>query len=329
MLLSHVPTPETERLVLAELAELYSGYFERLSNDLRYDEAFQMIERAHGRIEAQQLEYDRTELPHAATADDKRLQAVEIGLLSSDNPEEREQTLRGMRASPGEVYNTRGERTATLREVQGKLIEGELLIEYVLSKPRSYALAISSSSVKCYPLPSKETIEGESAAYRNILRSRRTDAQLGQRLFDHLLWFTRDNANAKPLIVVPEGALHLLPFSALIRRPGKYLLEEKSVSITLSGTVLSLLRARAPGRSAARPYLGVAAWTESVDSRPWVLRSVSASSQSNDLARCRNRATKWRVSLPRCRSQRRFFWGTTRRRSDSGSCLWVTTACFI
>ncbi len=35
-LLAHVPTPETERLLLSELGDLYSGYFQLLSDDGRY-----------------------------------------------------------------------------------------------------------------------------------------------------------------------------------------------------------------------------------------------------------------------------------------------------
>ena len=65
------------------------------------------------------------------------------------------------------------------------------------------------------------------------------------------------------LIVIPDGDLHLLPFSALVDN-GQYVLASHTVSTVASGTVLNILRTRHP-RSVttnALPYLGVAAWTK-------------------------------------------------------------------
>jgi CHAT domain-containing protein len=47
-----------------------------------------------------------------------------------------------------------------------------------------------------------------------------------------------------------------------------------------SGTVLSLLRTRAHAVNASLPYLGVAAWTQTTDTRPWVVRSVAGPQRS-------------------------------------------------
>jgi CHAT domain-containing protein len=78
--------------------------------------------------------------------------------------------------------------------------------------------------------------------------------KLGQKVSDELLGFAKDDPNAKSLIIVPDGGLHLLPFSALVSHRGKYLLEDESIGIAPSGTVLSLLRSRTPQSSANRPY---------------------------------------------------------------------------
>jgi tetratricopeptide (TPR) repeat protein len=59
VLLRHVSTPLMERSVLSEVSELYSGYFTLLADDNRLPEAFATIERAHGRLEAQSLWYDK------------------------------------------------------------------------------------------------------------------------------------------------------------------------------------------------------------------------------------------------------------------------------
>jgi hypothetical protein len=104
-MLAHVPTPEMERLLLTELEDLYSGYFELLSNDHRYSEAFRVIERAHGRIEAQELEFDHTEAPHNPTPEEKQLRALEVTLLREDDSQTGQETLRRIRPDQGNPEN--------------------------------------------------------------------------------------------------------------------------------------------------------------------------------------------------------------------------------
>jgi CHAT domain-containing protein len=171
----------------------------------------------------------------------------------------------------------------SLPTVQAELAPDELLIEYVLAAPQSYELAISHSGVTRYTLPAKDSIEADVRKYRDTLRRQQTDSHLGIQLHEQLLGFTRDFPEQKSIVIVPDGALHLLPFSALVTSSGKYLVEEKPVSMTPSATVLSILRSRAPSLSASRPYLGVAAWSENGDSKPWVLRAASSDASSEKL----------------------------------------------
>lgn len=63
------------------------------------------------------------------------------------------------------------------------------------------------------------------------------------------------------MIVVPDGKLHLLPFSAL-SNGGHYVLSSHVVSVAPSGTVFHILRHRVDQIvSDDLPYVGVAAWT--------------------------------------------------------------------
>ena len=100
--------------------------------------------------------------------------------------------------------------------------------------------------------------------------------KLGQQLFTDLLGFVAEYPKATSFIIVPDGNLHLLPFSALVEGNGKYLVEDKPDSIASSGTVLWLLRNHAPESAGMLPYLGVAAFTDAIDSRPWVLKAADA-----------------------------------------------------
>src|SRR5260370_25811268 len=102
-----------------------------------------------------------------------------------------------------------------LAALQSSLSPDELLIEYVLAEPHSYALAVTRESVTSYQLPSKATIETEADHYRGEIRKRKVDLPLGQKLFADLLGPAKEYTAKRDLIVVPDGSLHLLPFSAL------------------------------------------------------------------------------------------------------------------
>lgn len=278
-LLAHVPTPETERLLLSELGDLYSGYFQLLSDDGRTEAAFDVIERAHGRVEAQELEYNQTAIPRYADSGDVTLHELELRALKTDARQDRMVLIRQMLA----LKNAKAdwiaeEQPASLRSVQRQLQPEELLIEYVLGSPHSYALAITRSNAKRYTLPDRREIERDASKYRDSVRKQKTDFGLGQRLFYELLSFTSDYRDSNSLLIAADGELHLLPFSALLDQSGRYVLETKTVSMTPSGTVLNLLRSRTKNRSSKRPYLGVAPWTESHDDQPWVLRAITSGS---------------------------------------------------
>lgn len=282
-LLIHVPTPETERLLLTELSDLYSGFFQLLSDEGRYGDAFDIIEQAHGRIEAQELEYNRIAVPRFPTREDLQLRQVVLKLANSDDRRARLDILRQLKPPQDARTVMSAEKTASLESVQGGLRPDELLIEYVLADPRSYALAISGSKTVRYVLPAKKQIQTDVAEYRNRVRKHGTDVYAGQHLFQELLGFASNFPASKSLIIVADGDLHLLPFSALVDKAGKYLIETKSVSVAPSGTVLSLLRNRVENATLSRPYLGVAPWTDKENVKPWVLRAVSLGSKDESL----------------------------------------------
>jgi hypothetical protein len=168
-----------ERLLLTELGDLYSGYFDLLSQSGRFADAFTVIEEAHGRIEAQELEYDHTEVPHAVTPDENRLNALQVALVKRGGFLDQSALLREIRLSQPKAVSKPREITATLEEVQARLKPHELLIEYVLSSPKSFALAITAATVKRHDLPDKELIEAEAGRYRDTIRAQHVDFSTG------------------------------------------------------------------------------------------------------------------------------------------------------
>ena len=72
-LLSKVPTPTVERRLLSDLSEVYAGYFASLSDQGRVADAFRVIERARGRVEAQALAHHEVVPPHEPNPAEQRL----------------------------------------------------------------------------------------------------------------------------------------------------------------------------------------------------------------------------------------------------------------
>lgn len=264
-LLSKVPTPMVERQLLSDLSTVYAGYFVSLTNQGRLADAFQAIERARGRVEAQTLAHHEVIAPGEPDAPQTRLTSLNIQLLNTDAPKSRRNILAAIYATEQQL--PRGDsaidippQPVPLAELQRDLRPSELLVEYVLADPHSYALAITRATVHRYTLPSKSILEQQASQYRSELVEQKTDLPLAQQLFDGLLGGIPEFKEKQAVIVVPDGKLHLLPFSALAHS-GQYILNSHLVTVVPSGTVLAMLRHRA--NSTPRedlPYLGVAAW---------------------------------------------------------------------
>lgn len=264
-LLSKVPTPMVERELLSDLSIVYAGYFASLSDQGRMAEAFRAIERARGRVEAQALSHHEIAEPHQPTAAELELTSLNLRLLNTDEPDARGRILNSIYATEQQLGADSQETDpppipVPLTILQHDLRDSELFIEYVLGEPHSYALAVTVNTVQRYTLPPKSELESEATQYRSEITQKKTDLPLAQKLYNGLLGGIPELGKKHDLIVVPDGKLHLLPFTALANS-GQYVLTTHLVTVTPSGTVLDILRHRA-NRTIQDdlPYAGVAAW---------------------------------------------------------------------
>ncbi len=245
VLLPHAPTRNVERLVLANMGDVYSGYFASLCAQKKYDSAFRTLEEARGRVEAEAFARSRERVPpHAPTADEVRLTKLNLALIDSDDPKTRAQITDAIYDTELKIDMASLEgQTAThpiaLKQLQHDLSDSDLIVEYVLAEPHSQALAITKNSVHPYSLPGKAVPEADASNYRAIIRAQKTDLQLGQRLFDELLGPVNELHGKSHLILIPDGSLHLLPLAALVDY-NEYLLQNHVVSVTPSSTVLHI-----------------------------------------------------------------------------------------
>lgn len=264
-LLSTVPTPVIERQILNDLSVAYSGYFASLNSQGKLADAFRVIERARGRIEAQALSHHAVIPPHPPSPAELRLTSLNVRLLDTDNPTARGQILDSIYTTEQQLGTNDNDidippDPVTLYRLEQDLHPSELFVEYVLAEPHSYALAVTRTAAHCYTLPPKSELTKNASSYRTELIARKADLPLAQKLFNNLLGVIPEYRTKADVIVVPDGELNLLPFGALADG-GRYILASHTVSVAPSGTVFDLLRHRANlSTHTDQSYLGVAAW---------------------------------------------------------------------
>jgi len=156
----------------------------------------------------------------------------------------------------------------TVREIQRQVLgPGVLLLEYALGERRSFLWAVSSHGVQSYELPPRKVLEDAARRAHGLLAgSRRTLARAPARealteLSRELLGPAAKDLKARRLIVVPDGALHLIPFGALPdpTSPDLPLLARCEVVTAPSSSSLAAIRRSARGRKQAPAVLAVLA----------------------------------------------------------------------
>src|SRR2546425_7277718 len=101
---------------------------------------------------------------------------------------------------------------APLKAIQSSLRPEEVVLEYVLSEPRSYCLWISKKGAGAQVLPiGRQRIEELTRKYLEEMRARSDDIGLAKQLYAILISPVSEQARSERLIVVPDGILHLLP----------------------------------------------------------------------------------------------------------------------
>jgi len=146
----------------------------------------------------------------------------------------------------------------------GKLLDGDtLLLEYSLGEDHSYLWAIGSGFFRSFSLPPQKEIEAPARRLYEELSTveagagvQRDAAEDLSRILLAPVW--SDAARYRRLVVVPDAALHLLPFGALpAPGTGKPLLEQLEVDYVPSATTLALQRQRLEHRLAAAKWAAV------------------------------------------------------------------------
>lgn len=153
--------------------------------------------------------------------------------------------------------------TLTAAETADLLDPDTLLLEYSLGPESGYLWAVGPGTFRSFVLPPEREIEALVRPLYDQLSTveagSRRDPEPAETLSRWLLapaW--PEAAAARRLVVVPDGALHFLPFAALpAPDSGRPLLERHEVSYLPSATTLALARERLRSRPPAGRWAAV------------------------------------------------------------------------
>ena len=234
--------------------------------------AFSVVEQARGRSLLEILmstPVSDVKMPPELRAGERRISALQLQLLRAKGRTARQRLLdqiflaeEQLAPISTELFNrTRtAPRTAmTLKDVQRALRPDELLLEFALADPDSYAIAVTRSTARLRRLPGRSAVESRVEPLLKAVRTGRNPAEEARSAGEILLDRVPEIATRKRLIVIPDGDLHQLPFEVLLDASGKRLLESHIVSYAPSGAILGILRKRQAHRSGERPALAIGA----------------------------------------------------------------------
>ncbi len=169
----------------------------------------------------------------------------------------------------------------SLEQIQTEVLDDQtLLLEYTLGEERSYLWAVTTSSIDSFELPKRAEIEAAARRVYEILTARNLSASNGpsQQARAKLAEFPEASAvlsrmllgpvaarlNGRRLLIVSEGLLQYLPFTALPVPGGKspgyrpMIVEHEIISLP-SASVLAVLRRETTGRKPAARTIAVLA----------------------------------------------------------------------
>ena len=255
-LLVNAPSLSAKSSFVGAMSEVYLQHFRLVAEQKRsVQAAFQIVERARGRVAADALRARSMPESGAATepsAAEKEIARLQVELMRTDEKRQRKRLLDDLFAAEQNLGAAQAgqrpsavlirERPVSLNAVRRALRDDEMLLEYVLAEPASYCFAITRDSADLVRLAGQKQIEAEVGLHLKEVRSKQPAMESGRRLFGLLIEPVRGLPHKTRLVIVPDGALHRLSFDSLVDGSGRYVVESHVVSYAPSGTALDLLR---------------------------------------------------------------------------------------
>ena len=145
-------------------------------------------------------------------------------------------------AASGQPLSTHA-KLASLADIQASLPEGSRLLTYSVTNERTYLFLITPSGFEARESPATtEMLDHLVFDYLSVLKNPAASDELaeqGRKLYDYLIRPIEGMLeDGKALCIVPDKALHFLPFAALVDGSGRYFVESHSLTYVPSASVL-------------------------------------------------------------------------------------------
>ncbi|MFY9823110.1 MAG: CHAT domain-containing tetratricopeptide repeat protein [Thermoanaerobaculia bacterium] len=222
--------------------------------------------------ESRRIELLKKDRPDAASLAEAQRGVVE----ALDQLEKVEASLR--ESSPRYAALTQPQ-PLTVAQIQTQVLDGKaLLLEYALGETKSFLWLVGPGRVESFTLPSRERIESAARQYYKLVTARNgqqpgetvpawkarideADRQVkpvGLELSGLILGPVEKRLGDRPLLIVAEGALQYIPFSALpLSASGAPLVSRHEIVMLPSATALAALRKELSGRKRAPLELAI------------------------------------------------------------------------
>jgi CHAT domain-containing protein/Tfp pilus assembly protein PilF len=193
--------------------------------------------------------------------------------------EELQQVEASLRESSPHYADLTQPQPLTAAEIQAQVLDGRaLLLEYALGAQRSFLWAVGPDKVETFRLSGREAIERVARQYYELLTARnhpqsgetvaarkeriaaadREAERVGRELSRMILSPVEKRLGDRPLLVITEGALQYIPFSALpLPSSGAPLASRHEVVSLPSATALAALRRELRERKPAPRELAI------------------------------------------------------------------------
>lgn len=237
---------------------IYESMVNLLMNQKRFDEAFAFAERAKSRALVDMLASKQQFGVSNAISNTKsaaeqnkllaQLDANEAKTRVIGSNEDISTTRKLVRKNQTALYQEAPElsslvsvKTPDVKEIQKLLPKGETLIEYYGSGHSLFAFVVTGDGVRGVKLEEKGLAD-DVTAFREAIIKVNSSAyeQSGRKLYDRLIVPLASGIKTKNLTIVPDGALHYLPFSALTSK-SDFLIDQYNLRILPSASVLKFL----------------------------------------------------------------------------------------
>jgi CHAT domain len=219
--------------LLTAMSSAYETAFTFAAQSGDLQDAFSIVERVRGRITTETLlQRNRTaEQPTDITLEDK-IRNLKVQLLKASASDDRDRLIDQLfyaeqqrfaedRPAPLSIEKVG---TVPISRVTADLGKDEAVLEYVLpEKGNGYCLFLSQKNASIIPLGPARQISALAQSFTEDLATNKPWKETSKALYDAVLAPIPNVDQFDRLTIVPDGALHLVPFDTLRSQSGKLL----------------------------------------------------------------------------------------------------------